>query len=162
MKKALIDEQKIVFLKVKERNSILISLIVLVLFISYAITSCFLQSRETMKVFILVNSIISIIVFLFELYFLTQVIIPLHKKKVLFSKCLGSKINEEEIEIITFDHSIENYLGVDLLVLYASLENNKKAKYFLSEDIELSNTKKYKITTHHNVVISISEVETNG
>ena len=113
MKKALIDEQKLVFLKVKERNSILISLIVLVLFISYAITSCFLQSRETMKVFILVNSIISIIVFLFELYFLTQVIIPLHKKKVLFSKCLGSKINEEEIEIITFDHSIENYLGVD-------------------------------------------------
>jgi len=160
MKKTLINTDKLNILIKKRNKVVLVSLSFLVAFILYFIISCFIQNRETMRIFIVINSFLSIVLIVGEVYLLTEGIIPLNKNIALYKKALSSNKTLEKVKLISIQENKENYLGVDSNVIYFENINKQgsKTKIFHDDDsLSLVEAKIYIIEYYHNYLISVDE-----
>jgi len=163
MIKTLINDEKLDILKAKRNKIIFVSLCFLVVWIIYCVASCFIQNRDTMKIFIVINSIVSIIVVISLLYALTQNILPLNNQIKLYSKALSSWKTKEQVKLVSIQTNKETYLGVEANVIYVSNINKEESrtKIFIDEELEFKKDVIYEIEYYHNFLISIKEVSEN-
>jgi hypothetical protein len=159
MKKEILNGEKLDILRKQRNKIIIVSLCFFFLVLGYLIGSIFIQTRDTMKIFVIINSLITILGLFFLFAYLTQVIIPLNKAIKVISIALKNNKTIEKYVIDNIQDKNETYLGVVCNVINVSNGTRKlKLFYPLDEKVDLDINKEYEFEYYHNFVISIKEV----